>query len=169
VFTGKILKNKNLKLVTSALKTTGDNYKLYVIGKIDDISYFDQAKDDFDFTYLGEKDKSEIVEIYKEMDIFVLPSFHETFGLVYLEALTQGLPIIYTRNEGIDNYFEEGKVGYSVDPKSITSFVDSLINIDKNYEYIINNINKIDKNKFSWDMNVERHLEIYEESLQKRI
>ena len=29
-----------------------------------------------------------------------MPSKHETFGLVYAEAMTQGLPVIYTKNEG---------------------------------------------------------------------
>ena len=42
--------------------------------------------------------------IYRENDIYVMPSIIETFGLVYAEAMSQGLPVIYTRGQGlIDN------------------------------------------------------------------
>lgn len=36
-----------------------------------------------------------------------MPSKAETFGLVYVEAMLQGLPILYTKNEGIDGFYEE--------------------------------------------------------------
>ena len=67
-----------------------------------------------------------------------MPSFHETFGLVYIEAMSQGLPIIYTKGEGIDGYFKEATVGYSVNPKDVK-------NIVKKIEMIIHNYNKISK------------------------
>jgi len=44
-----------------------------------------------------------------------MPSITETFGLVYAEALSQGLPVLYTRGQGFDRQFEEGEVGYAVD------------------------------------------------------
>ena len=47
----------------------------------------------------------------KEHQIFAMPSFNETFGLVYIEALSQNLPILYTKSEGIYKYFEEGHFG----------------------------------------------------------
>ncbi|WP_436885806.1 glycosyltransferase family 4 protein [Mammaliicoccus sciuri] len=168
VFTGKILKNKNLKLLTSALKKIDSNYNLFVIGKIEDKAYFHKVHNEFKFTYLGEKNKVEIAEIYKEMDMFILPSFHETFGLVYLEALTQGLPLIYTKNEGIDQYFKEGRVGFAVDPNNVENLIKAIKKIEINYEKIIENINDLDKQKFSWDTNVKCHLQIYNDSLMVR-
>ena len=60
----------------------------------------------------------------KESDILVLPSFTETFGLVYPEAMSQGLPVIYSKDQGFDGHFPSGHIGYPVspgDPKDIAA------------------------------------------------
>lgn len=66
-------------------------------------------------------DRNELAAIYREHDVFVMPSFRETFGVVYLEALSQGLPIVHTRGEGVDGYFEAGTVAEAVDPHDVGS------------------------------------------------
>ena len=39
-----------------------------------------------------------------------MPSKYETFGLVYPEAMSRGIPIVYTKNQGFDKYFEDGEI-----------------------------------------------------------
>src|SRR5690606_10933241 len=58
-------------------------------------------------------DKNELLNIYRNHDLFVMPSRAETFGLVYVEAMLQGLPILYTANEGIDGFYK-AKMGEKV-------------------------------------------------------
>ena len=70
------------------------------------------------------------------LGIFILPSIHETFGLVYAEALSQGLPIIYTRGQGFDGHFEEGEVGYSVDCYDYEEISNKVLEIITKYETI---------------------------------
>lgn len=65
-------------------------------------------------------DKDKLQSIYAANSVFAMASKHETFGLVYLEAMSQGLSVLYTRNEGIDGLFEI-PVGASVDPLSVES------------------------------------------------
>ena len=60
-------------------------------------------------------------------DLFIMPSLNETFGLVFIEALTQNLPIIYTIHEGVYGYFEDNKYGVAVNPKILTILLKQLI------------------------------------------
>lgn len=68
--------------------------------------------------YLGKiYDKDKLQQVYAENSVFAMPSKTETFGLVYVEALSQGLSVLYTKGEGIDGLFEE-PVGEAVNPLS---------------------------------------------------
>ena len=94
--------------------------------------------------------KDDLKEFYSQGDIFVLPSFRESFGLVYGEALSQGLPVIYTRGEGFDKQFLEGEVGFSVNPYSVEDICDKTIKIIENY-HEIRERTIIGAEKFSWN------------------
>ena len=89
-----------------------------------------------------------------------MPSFKESFGLVYAEALSQGLPVIYTKNEGFDGNFDDAYVGCSVNPHSIEDIM-------KKCETVILNYNEIRKNcitaskKFKWADISNRYFNIY--------
>ncbi|WP_204194269.1 glycosyltransferase family 4 protein [Staphylococcus sp. GDY8P47P] len=151
LFIGRIYSNKNLHNLLAAL----DDYKnceLTIIGKVIDQKYFNNLKKEYNLNYLGEKSKFEIIEIMKEHQIFAMPSFNETFGLVYIEALSQNLPILYTKSEGIYNYFEEKRFGIGVEPNNITSIKEGLDFIIDNYQILQNNLkDKTFLNDFNWD------------------
>jgi glycosyltransferase involved in cell wall biosynthesis len=69
----------------------------------------------------------ELIDIYRANDIFVMPSFTESFGLVYAEAISQGLPVVYSIGQGFDRQFPEGEVGYHADPNSAQSVADAIL------------------------------------------
>jgi len=56
---------------------------------------------------LGFKNRDEIKDIYNQADCFVLPSRLETFGVVSIEAMAAGLPVIATRCGGPEEYVNE--------------------------------------------------------------
>jgi glycosyltransferase involved in cell wall biosynthesis len=62
------------------------------------------------------EDPSALREVYRQHDVFVMPSRRETFGVVYVEALSQGLPVVHSRGQGVDGYFQPGTVAEAVDP-----------------------------------------------------
>ena len=67
---------------------------------------------DVDFT--GYVSFSEMPEVFRTHDVFVFPSLGEGFGLVILEAMASGLPVISTVNTGAFEVIEEGKDGFLV-------------------------------------------------------
>lgn len=106
--------------------------------------------------------KEELLHLYRENDIFIMASVHETFGLVYGEALTQGLPLIYTRGEGFDKQFDDGEVGYSVDCTSTREIQKRIIQIRDNYEAISRRA--VEKSeKFNWAGITEAYKKMYNE------
>jgi len=80
--------------------------------------------------------KEELIKHYRDSDIFVMPSKRETFGLVYAEAMSQALPIVFSRGQGFDGQFPEGEVGYSVKYNSPTEVADRIEQILNNYDAI---------------------------------
>ncbi|QNL51603.1 glycosyltransferase family 4 protein [Olivibacter sp. SDN3] len=119
LFVGQIIPRKNLAILLSFITSYNDKqYVLQVVGKNTDSFNFEAfnkgLQNNNKVVYLGElSSKEELRQIYLNNDIFVLLSHAETFGVVYIEALSQGLPIIYTKNQGIDGFFPSGEVGYS--------------------------------------------------------
>ena len=65
-------------------------------------------------------------EIYDMHDVMVVPSYRETFGLVYIEAMSRGLPVVFSRRQGIDGYFPEDTIGVAVDPTDPQSIADGV-------------------------------------------
>lgn len=115
-------------------------------------------------TYRGRVDnRQSLRSIYRDHDIFLMPSFRETFGVVYIEALSQGLPVIHSRGEGVDGFFPSGTVSESVDPGSVHSIA---LAIEKLAERIddVRPVCIHEAQKFGWVSVVRRYGEIYSEA-----
>lgn len=169
LYVGVINKNKNIISTCKAievLQAKGINAELTIVGRIDDSAIYNQIKN-FDFVrYIEPKPKEVLLGIYRRNDIFVMPSFHETFGLVYPEAMSQGLPVIYTRGQGFDGQFEEEEeeVGFAVDCTCANDIAKSITRVANNYQNIsINCIRQC--NKFNWLIIEKEYNDIYVNSL----
>lgn len=163
IYAGGIDKNKNVELTVEAITKLieeGWKVKFYVVGKIKDRKIFNKIKN-YDFVnYVEPQSKEKLIDYYRSADIFVMPSHKETFGLVYAEAMSQGLPVIYTRGQGFDGQFEDGTIGYSVDANKYQFIERRILEIVNNYEIISKNCIKYDKN-FNWIMICDKYKEMY--------
>lgn len=170
IYAGRIDRNKNIITTQKAIKILEkEGYKISftVIGKIENKKVFNRIISDKNTNYLESLPKEELIDIYRKNDIFVMPSFTESFGLVYAEAMSQGLPVIYTAGQGFDGQFEEGTVGYHIDPKNIYDIVRAIKKILINYDVFCENC-KIKVLKFSWKSIAETYCEIYNSILLGR-
>ena len=90
---------------------------------------------------LGEDDKylgkisgmDAMKEFYEQCDLLLVPSTAETFGMVYLEAMSRGVPVLYTKGQGFDGQFPEGEVGYSVPAGDTNTMARRLIECAAGY------------------------------------
>ncbi len=161
---GAISKRKNILTTIKAiniLREKGYDVKFTIVGKVvDEGVYKDIQKFDF-IKYIPPKPREELLKIYQGNDIFVMPSITETFGLVYSEAMSQGLPVIYTKGQGFDGQFEDGEVGFAVDCFDADEIADRIIEVLDDYETISSKcLHSVDK--FKWDSISLKYSRIYQ-------
>jgi glycosyltransferase involved in cell wall biosynthesis len=103
-----------------------------------------------------------LVEELRASDIFVMPSSPESFGLVYVEALSQGLPIVYTKGEGFDGYYENGNVGWPVNPKNPVEIADRIESIMEDYAGFAKRVANLDLERdFCWSRIAKKYKDLY--------
>lgn len=140
IYVGNFLRRKNVSRLIEAvdiLVSKGKDVQLEIVGGGREYSsnLLKKIKTHKNIKFQGRiNDKNKIAEIIRRNDIFVMPSFNETFGLVYIEALSQGIPIIYSKNEGIDG-FHKGKIGEAVNYKDAEDIANKIVQVHENYHY----------------------------------
>ena len=163
VYAGRIDKNKNIPTTQKAMeifRKQGYEITLTVVGKVQDEKEFQIIKNDPYTTCLPAMPKEKLIDVYRESDIFVMPSFTESFGLVYAEAMSQGLPVIYSKGQGFDGQFSEGVVGYHVDSGSPDDVAEGIKRVIENYEQI--KANCVPSSRyFTWNCICSNYSEIY--------
>lgn len=163
IFIGKDFNRKNGPLVLEAfklLKKKIPNIKLNIVGP----SNLDIIEDGVN--YYGTLSFEEEIKIINESDVMVMPSLFEAYGLVFVEALTYGLPCIGRNAYEMPYFIEENKTGYLLKNQSIeelsilmeqaitnTNMKDNVI---KNHEYY--------KKEYSWDTVASRIAEVIKRS-----
>lgn len=161
VYVGGIDENKNITTTCDAvviLRKRKWDVCFRVVGEIKSKKVFSQIKDRI--IYYEAMPKNELIELYRNADVFVMPSHAETFGLVYAEAMSQGLPVLYTRGQGFDGQFPDGMIGYAVDDNNPVEIADKIELVIQRYPEIVDNcIKKV--NKFKWEDICSEYCSIY--------
>ena len=111
---GRLVKHKNQRVVIKALanfKTEG--YEYHIAGKgPDQDTLHQQAKQlgiDEHVIFRGHLSAEEMRDFYEEMDVIILPSLSEAFGLVFIEAISLGTPVIVSSQFGALTFIKNQK------------------------------------------------------------
>lgn len=172
LYVGNFDSNKNVvRLVESvlALKKEIPDIHLDLVGGTGDKekTILEMVKQNSDtLSYRGKiYDKTELQNVYLKNSIFAMPSKTETFGLVYIEALSQGLSVLFTKGEGIDGLFEEN-IGESVHPTSLTDIENALRKMLLHPE-AYQNLDKERFGEFDWNVIAKKYQELYHLNAQQ--
>ena len=101
--------------------------------------------------FVGIKKLNEVLEIMSNSLININASIGESFGLVNIEALSCGTPIIAPKVGGIREIIKDGENGYFFDPYSEDSLIEKVTLIMKNWEYHSEQARLSFQEKFSID------------------
>ena len=109
----------------------------------------------------SEKSIRASVLLYNASDVVVMPSHYESFGMVALEAMACGVPVIMTNVSGITGILDETYIACHFSAKSTTlaSQIESLLLIRKSEKRSVRNFGQM--SDLSWSKTVERILETY--------
>jgi len=134
LFVGRFNTNKNLLTVYHsllALRAKGFNYTLSLVGGSSDDFKLLTGDDSNELGWVKifpNLNKEELLKLYRSSLCVVVPSIYETFGLVYIEALSQSCPVIYSRGQAIDGFFESD-LCVAVSPLNIPEIVEAIIKL----------------------------------------
>lgn len=142
------------------LRQQGWSVQYQIVGKVLDQKLFEKIVTYPDTEYIPQQPREKLLGYYRKNDLFVMPSHMETFGLVYAEALSQGLPVIYTRGQGFDGQFEEGTVGYAVAANDPLEIAERIVDAAKRYWELTENCLQL-ADTFNWTDICEQYRELY--------
>ena len=146
---------KNTLLKDSELWIVGDGPERQKLQQIIDNNIGNKVR------LLGKKNKAEIADLMNISDIFVMVSESETFGVVYIEALAMGIPVVAAKNGGADDIIDYNN-GILIDVNNKAQLKKALYNIRNQYlQYNTNEISKSCWNKYSSEVIVEKQMHAF--------
>lgn len=119
--------------------------------------------------FLGSLPHHEAMREMAQCEVFVLPSWKEAFGVVYLEAMAHGKPIVGTRGEGIAEILAQEDVGLAVPPKDVaalTKGIQELLRHPERAKAMGARGKDLVNRKFTWQYNAQKTLEVYREAIR---
>jgi len=121
-------------------------------------------------TFLGLLPLKDYRSLLNSVDILVMPSKEEAFGIVFLEAMALGKPIIAANKGGIPGFIKNKKNGFLVEPNS-NQVAGAILDLYKyenhDLQKEISKNNMQDVKKFDWDKIVDQYIDLYKVTLSK--
>ena len=135
---GRLTAHKNQVIVLQTilkLEESGNTgFHLFFAGTGEDLSILKDLTIKFNLkdkvTFLGHLSAEDMVAFYKEMDVIILPSLDEAFGLVFIEALALGTPVIVSSKFGALTFIDQTRFdlsSFTFNPESAEDLMKKLI------------------------------------------
>jgi glycosyltransferase involved in cell wall biosynthesis len=119
--------------------------------------------------FLGFVSEDEKYAYYKSVDLCVFPSVYEPFGIVCLEAMVCGRPVVASNVGGIPFVVENGKTGLLFESGNVKDLAEKVIILLKNKELRdkMGEVGRERAKEFTWDKIAEQTVEVYKEIIEE--
>ncbi len=109
---------------------------------------------------------SEVIALMTSADVLVVPSIYEPFGIVALEGMAAGVPVVASQIGGLAEVVEHDRTGilvYSRNPESIAWGVDRVLSDPDHSRWLTKNAREIIQKAYSWEGIAKKTVEVYKE------
>jgi glycosyltransferase involved in cell wall biosynthesis len=173
LFVGRLVPQKGVEYLIDAVPlVTNRSVYFYIIGDGWSRSILEKLalskKQGDRIRFLGFIPDTERIELTKSADVLVVPSIYEPFGIVALEGMAAGVPVIASNIGGLSEIIEHDKTGvlvYSKNPESIAWGINKVLYNNEYSRSIIQNAKKKVIEVYSWKAIAKKTIELYQESI----
>lgn len=170
LYFGGLLERKGVDVLVRAVakaKSVLPGIKLHLVGTGNFCEYLRllsaHEKIEKDVVFWGYADRPSVSRYYKGADICVFPSRYEPFGIVVLEALASGKPVIASNVGGIPDIISDGKNGILVEPNDPEALSRDIITLSQDSALMKRlSANAVETaTRYSWKNIAEKYLCLY--------
>lgn len=173
---GKSAKIKGLDVLIHALaqlRRQGHPARLAVAGNGEVEAYRDLAQQlgiSDAVRFLGLLDESELASLYQRSRALVLPTFIDSFGMVLLEALACGLPVVTTDVGGLPTLIRDGETGLVVTPGDVAGLARAIqrITTDDDLARHLSETGLRTAEGYGWPSRVQETLSVFDDAARRR-
>lgn len=132
-----LIKRKRIDIIFKALSSLEfKNWEYTIIGSGNEEKYLKKSAKNLNIsdkiTFIPKTSRDNVLNIMKTSDIFLLLSEKETFGMVYLEALSKGCFVFARKNDGIDGILQDKQNSFLCsDSKELAEALQYLLNMNR--------------------------------------
>ncbi|WOT03428.1 glycosyltransferase family 4 protein [Corynebacterium pyruviciproducens] len=167
LFVGRLSKEKNLEFlhgVMQGIRGELPDARLAFVGAGPDEEPLKQLFNQPWCTFTGYMRGEELATAFASADVFLFPSKTETLGLVALEAMASGVPVVGARAGGIPFTIRDGATGYLATPDNTVEWVDKAVTCYRKKEFRA--AARAEAERYSWAEATQALTGVYSEVLQ---
>lgn len=165
LYVGRLAPEKEIEKIRSVLEAS-DEFSLAIVGDGPHRQPLERHFEGTKTVFTGFMHGEELAQAYASSDVFVFPSTTETLGLVILEAMASGLPLVAARSGPTCEQIEDERTGLLYDAEKDGHFVDTVRRFEDETlrRRLAANARK-DIGEFGWSEAASQLLELYNEAV----
>ena len=167
LYVGRLAPEKDIEKIREVLMKSSD-FCLAIIGDGPHRAYLENYFKGTSTVFTGFLHGDELASAYASSDIFVFPSTTETLGLVLLEAMSSGLPVVAAKSGPTSEQVSHGITGMLYEPNDQDEFVDHIVKLgDDTLRLKMAELAREASQKVGWDKPSKQLLDFYNKALRE--